>query len=317
MDFPLAFAPYITVAGNTFSFPIDTTVVPNENGAFDIETIRTGKIIEWFPQHVKVQVYNDRIGRRQDIVLPKRYVAIVENPLYSVMNEPNSTLQRLIRKLNLLDVVDEQSGSGKLDLIIQLPYVIKTAARRKEAEQRRTDIEMQLAGSKYGVAYTDGTERITQLNRPAENNLLAQVEYLTNTLYGQLGITEDVFKGTADEKVMLNYYNRTIEPILSAFANEFTRKYLTPTARTQGQAFRFYRNPFRLATVEDIAELGDKFTRNEIATSNEMRSILGWKPSSDPKADQLINSNIAQAEDKVKPEVVEKAEEEQPQGRLE
>ena len=297
--------------------PIDTTVVPNENGAFDIETIRTGKIIEWFPQHVKVQVYNDRIGRRQDIVLPKRYVAIVENPLYSVMNEPNSTLQRLIRKLNLLDVVDEQSGSGKLDLIIQLPYVIKTAARRKEAEQRRTDIEMQLAGSKYGVAYTDGTERITQLNRPAENNLLAQVEYLTNTLYGQLGITEDVFKGTADEKVMLNYYNRTIEPILSAFANEFTRKYLTPTARTQGQAFRFYRNPFRLATVEDIAELGDKFTRNEIATSNEMRSILGWKPSSDPKADQLINSNIAQAEDKVKPEVVEKAEEEQPQGRLE
>ena len=274
--------------------PIDTTTIPNENGAFDIETMRTGKIIEWYPRYIRVQVYNDRIGRRQDIVLPKRYVAIIENPLYSVMNEPNSTLQRLIRKLNLLDVVDEQSGSGKLDLIIQLPYVIKTDARRKEAEQRRTDIEMQLAGSKYGVAYTDGTERITQLNRPAENNLLAQVEYLTNTLYGQLGITEDVFKGTADEKTMLNYYNRTIEPILSSFTNEYTRKYLTQTARTQGQAFRFFRDPFRLATVEDIAELGDKFTRNEIATSNEMRAVLGWKPSNDPKADQLVNSNIAQ-----------------------
>lgn len=273
--------------------PVDTTSIPNDNGSFDIETMRTGKIIEWYPRHVRVQVYNDLIGRRQDITLPKRYVAIIENPLYSVMNEPNSTLQRLIRKLNLLDVVDEQSGSGKLDLIIQLPYVIKTDARRREAEQRRTDIEMQLAGSKYGVAYTDGTERITQLNRPAENNLLKQVEYLTNTLYGQLGITEDVFKGTADEKVMLNYYNRTIEPILSAFTDEFTRKYLTQTARTQGQAFRFYRDPFRLATVEDIAELGDKFTRNEIATSNEMRSVLGWKPSDDPKADELRNSNIA------------------------
>lgn len=282
--------------------PVDTTVIPTDTGAFDIETMRTGKVIGWYPQHVRLQVYNDRVGRRQEIILPKRFVSIIENPLYSVMNEPNSTLQRLIRKLNLLDVVDEQSGSGKLDLIIQLPYTIKTAARRKEAEQRRTDIEMQLAGSKYGVAYTDGTERITQLNRPAENNLLAQVEYLTNTLYGQLGITEDVFKGTADEKTMLNYYNRTIEPILSAFTNEFTRKYLTQTARTQGQAFRFFRDPFKLATVEDIAELGDKFTRNEIATSNEMRSVLGWKPSSDPKADQLVNSNIAQKDDSVKME---------------
>lgn len=282
--------------------PVDTTVIPSDTGAFDIETMRTGKILEWYPSHVRLQVYNDRTGRRQEIILPKRFVSIIENPLYSVMNEPNSTLQRLIRKLNLLDVVDEQSGSGKLDLIIQLPYVIKTKARRQEAEQRRADIEMQLAGSKYGVAYTDGTERITQLNRPAENNLLAQVEYLTNTLYGQLGITEDVFKGTADEKTMLNYYNRTIEPILSAFTNEFTRKYLTQTARTQGQAFRFYRDPFRLATVEDIAELGDKFTRNEIATSNEMRSVLGWKPSSDPKADQLVNSNIAQKSDQQPPE---------------
>lgn len=290
--------------------PVDTTVIPNETGAFDIDSMRTGKIIEWYPSHVRVQVYNDRTGRREELFLPKRYVAIIENPLYSVMNEPNSTLQRLIRKLNLLDVVDEQSGSGKLDLIIQLPYVIKTPARRKEAEQRRTDIEMQLAGSKYGVAYTDGTERITQLNRPAENNLLKQVEYLTNTLYGQLGITEDVFKGTADEKVMLNYYNRTIEPILSAITNELTRKYLTQTARTQGQAFRFYRDPFTLATVEDIAELGDKFTRNEIATSNEMRSVLGWKPSSDPKADKLINSNIAQPDEKES--VINEAKEQQP-----
>lgn len=277
--------------------PVDTTMRPENAGAFDIDTMRTAKILEWYPKHVRVQLYNDITGRRQELILPKRFVAIIENPFYSVMNEPNSTLQRLIRKLNLLDVVDEQSGSGKLDLIIQLPYVIKTQARRKEAEQRRTDIEMQLAGSKYGVAYTDGTERITQLNRPAENNLLKQVEYLTNTLYSQLGITEDVFNGTADEKTMLNYYNRTIEPILSAFTDEYTRKYLTQTARTQGQAFKFYRDPFRLASVNDIAELGDKFTRNEIATSNEMRSLLGWKPSDDPKADELRNSNISQPDD--------------------
>lgn len=272
--------------------PVDTTAVPNENGAFEIETMRTGKIIEWYPRHVKIQVYNDRIGKRQEITLPKRDVGIIENPLYSVMNEPNSTLQRLIRKLNILDVVDEQSGSGKLDIIIQLPYVIKTQARRNEAEQRRKDIEMQLAGSKYGVAYTDGTERITQLNRPAENNLLKQVEYLTNTLYSQLGITEEVFKGTADEKMKLDYYNRTIEPILGAIANEVRRKFLTKTARTQGQSIYYFRDPFKLATIEEIAELGDKFTRNEIATANEMRSVIGWKPSDDPNADKLINSNI-------------------------
>ena len=274
--------------------PIDTTEDP-KSGTFDIETMRTGKILEWYPDHVKVRVYNDRRGVREDIILPKRLVAILENPLYSVMNEPNSTLQRLIRKLNLLDVIDEQSGSGKLDIIVQLPYVIKTEARRREAEQRRKDIEMQLAGSKYGIAYTDGTERITQLNRPAENNLLAQIERLTQDLYGQLGITEDVFKGTAEEKIMLNYYNRTIEPILSTITNELIRKYLTKTARTQMQSFAFYRDPFRLATIESIAELADKFTRNEIATSNEMRSVIGWKPSDDPKADELVNSNIAQA----------------------
>ena len=273
--------------------PIDTTETPKTPGGFDIDTIRTGEVMEWYPREVKVRVYNDRNGKREDLILPKRFVAIIENPLYSVMNEPNSTLQRLIRKLNILDVVDEQSGSGKLDIIIQLPYVIKTDARRKEAEKRRTDIEKQLAGSKYGVAYTDGTERITQLNRPAENNLLKQVEYLTNTLYSQLGITEDVFNGTADEKTMLNYYNRTIEPILSAISDNVKRKFLTKTAITQKQSIAFFRDPFRLATVEEIAETGDKFTRNEIATSNEIRSIIGWKPSSDPKADELVNSNIA------------------------
>lgn len=273
--------------------PIDTTETPRTPGGFDIDTIRTAEVLEWYPRDVKVRVYNDRNGKREDLILPKRFVAIIENPLYSVMNEPNSTLQRLIRKLNILDVVDEQSGSGKLDIIIQLPYVIKTDARRKEAEKRRTDIETQLAGSKYGVAYTDGTERITQLNRPAENNLLKQVEYLTNTLYSQLGITEEVFNGTADEKVMLNYYNRTIEPILSAITDNVKRKFLTKTAITQKQSIVFFRDPFRLATVEEIAETGDKFTRNEIATSNEIRSIIGWKPSKDPKADELVNSNIA------------------------
>ena len=274
--------------------PIDTSTDP-KTGSYDILSMRTGQILEWYPQEVRVKVYNDRTGRREELRLPKRYVGIIENPLYSVMNEPNSTLQRLIRKLNILDVVDEQSGSGKLDIIIQLPYTIRTELRRKEAEKRRKDIEQQLAGSKYGVAYTDGTEKITQLNRPAENNLLKQVEYLQNTLYGQLGITEEVFKGTADEKTMLNYYNRTIEPILSSISNECKRKFLTPTARTQGQSIVFFRDPFRLATVEEIAETADKFTRNEIATSNEMRSIVGWKPSNDPKADELRNSNIAES----------------------
>lgn len=274
--------------------PVDTTTDP-KNGSYDIQTMRTGQVLEWYPQEVKVKVYNDRTGKREELILPKRFVGIIENPLYSVMNEPNSTLQRLIRKLNILDVVDEQSGSGKLDIIIQLPYTIRTELRRKEAEKRRTDIEKQLAGSKYGVAYTDGTERITQLNRPAENNLLKQVEYLQNTLYSQLGITEEVFKGTADEKTMLNYYNRTIEPILSAISNESKRKFLSQTARTQGQSIVFFRDPFRLATVEEIAETADKLTRNEIATSNEIRSIIGWKPASDPRADELRNSNIADA----------------------
>lgn len=272
--------------------PVDTTSNPRD-GSYDINTMRTGQILEWYPREVKVRVYNDRRGKKEDLILPKSFVGIIENPLYSVMNEPNSTLQRLIRKLNILDVVDEQSGSGKLDIIIQLPYTIRTEARRKEAEKRRKDIELQLAGSKYGVAYTDGTERITQLNRPAENNLLKQVEYLQNTLYSQLGITEEVFKGTADEKTMLNYYNRTIEPLLSAIANEAKRKFLTQTARTQGQSIVFFRDPFRLATVEEIAETADKLTRNEVATSNEIRSIIGWKPSGDPRADELRNSNIA------------------------
>lgn len=277
--------------------PVDTNMKPSETGSFTIETIRTGQITEWFPQHVRIKLYNDKTGRRESIVLPKRVVGIVENPLYAIMNEPNSNLQRLIRKLNLLDVIDEQSGSGKLDLIIQLPYVIRSDARREQAEKRRKDIETQLSGSKYGIAYTDGTERITQLNRAVENNLLQQVEYLTNTLYGQLGITEDVFKGTADEKVMLNYHNRTIEPILSAFADEIKRKFLTKTARSQHQSIKFYRDPFRLATIDSIAEMADKFTRNEIATSNEMRGVIGWKPSDDPKADKLINSNLNHPEE--------------------
>lgn len=272
--------------------PVDTSINPNVSSSYDIETMRIGKIVKWGPSHVTVNLYNDKTGKHEDVFMSKKTVAIIENPLYSVMNEPNSTLQRLIRKLNLLDLVDEQSGAGKLDLIIQLPYVIKSEARRQQAELRRKDIEMQLSGSKYGIAYTDGTERITQLNRPIENNLLKQIEYLTNTLYGQLGITEDVFKGTADEKVMLNYYNRTIEPILSAIALEFKRKFLTKTARTQHQSIEFFRDPFRLVPVNDIAEIADKFTRNEIMTSNEFRQVIGMKPSDDPKADELRNSNL-------------------------
>lgn len=282
--------------------PIDTSMMPNETGSYEIYTMRTAKILEWMPKHVRLRVYNDRSGRHEEIIMPKRSVAIIENPLYSVMNEPNSTLQRLIRKLNLLDYVDEQSSSGKLDVIVQLPYVIKTDKRRAEAEKRREQIEMQLTGSKYGIAYTDGTERITQLNRPVENNLLAQIDSLTKTLYGQLGVTEDVFTGAADEKTMLNYYNRTIEPILSAIVNEAKRKFLTKTARTQGQSISFFRDPFRLATVDSIAEIGDKFTRNEIATSNEIRGLLGWKPSEDPKADQLVNSNLNQPDQMMYPQ---------------
>ncbi len=275
--------------------PIDTSVKPVESGAYDILTMRTGKIVQWYPQHVKVRVYNDRTGRQEELILHKKTVGIIENPFYSVMNEPNSTLQRLIRKLNLLDVIDEQSGAGKLDLIIQLPYVIKTDSRRQQAEQRRKDIEMQLAGSKYGIAYTDGTERITQLNRPVENNLMKQIEYLTSTLYGQLGLTEEIFKGTADEKTMLNYYNNTIEPILSAISNELKRKFLTKTARSQHQSIEFYKDPFRLVPVNNIADIADKFTRNEIMTSNEIRQVIGMKPSDDPKADMLVNSNLNQS----------------------
>ena len=274
--------------------PVDTTFNPKTTGSYDITSMRTGKILEWSATTVKVKVYNDRTGQKEDIILPKNMVGIIENPLYSVINEPNSTMQRLIRKLNLLDSIDEQSGAGKLDLIIQLPYIIKTEARRQQAETRRKEIEMQLAGSKYGIAYTDGTERVTQLNRPVENNLMKQIEYLTSMLYSQLGFHQTILDGTADEKTMLNYTNRTIEPIASAIVDELKRKFLTKTARTQGQSIEFFRNPFRLVPINNIAEIADKFTRNEILTSNEIRQIIGMKPSNDPKADQLINSNIAQ-----------------------
>lgn len=280
--------------GTVAIVPVDTSVDPRSTNAYEINSLRCGKILEWMPDHVRVNLYNDRTGKKEDLVLPKKMVAIVENPFYSVMNEPNSTLQRLNRKLALLDAVDEQSGSGKLDLIIQLPYVIKTEARRAEAEKRRKEIENQLAGSKYGIAYTDGTEHITQLNRSLENNLLKQVEYLTETLYNQLGLTPDVFNGTADEKVMLNYTNRTIEPIVSAIVDEMIRKFISKTARTQGQWILFFNDPFKLMPVSNIAEIADKFTRNEIMTSNEIREKVGMKPSDDPKADQLINSNLNQ-----------------------
>lgn len=277
--------------------PVDTTLDPNNTNSYDIASMRTGKILEWSATSVKIRVYNDRTGQKEDIVLPKSMVGIIENPLYSVINEPNSTMQRLIRKLNLLDSIDEQSGAGKLDLIIQLPYIIKTEARRQQAETRRKEIEMQLAGSKYGIAYTDGTERVTQLNRPVENNLMKQIEYLTSMLYSQLGFHQTILDGTADEKTMLNYTNRTIEPIASAIVDELKRKFLTKTARTQGQSIEFFRDPFRLVPINNIAEIADKFTRNEILTSNEIRQIIGMKPSSDPKADKLINSNIAQPND--------------------
>ncbi len=274
--------------------PVDTSIDPAKSDSFDIQSMRTGKILDWYPSHVRVRVYNDRKGEKEDILLPKKSVAIIENPLYAVINEPNSTMQRLIRKLNLLDSIDEQSGSGKLDLIIQLPYIIKTEARRQQAENRRKDIENQLAGSKYGIAYTDGTERITQLNRPVENNLMKQIEYLTSMLYSQLGISQSVLDGTADEKTMLNYNNRTVEPIISAIVDEMKRKFLTKTARSQLKTIMFFRDPFRLVPVNDMAEIADKFTRNEILTSNEIRQIIGMKPSDDPKADQLVNSNISQ-----------------------
>ena len=277
--------------------PIDTTTDPSKSGAYDIKTMRVGRITDWYPYHVKVNVYNERSGRREDIVVSKRAVAIIENPLYAVINEPNSTMQRLIRKLNLLDVIDEQSGAGKLDLVIQLPYVIKTEARRLEAEKRRKDIENQLSGSKYGIAYTDGTEHITQLNRSVNNNLMSQIEYLTSMLYSQLGITQSILDGTADEKTMLNYNNRTIEPIISAIVDEMKRKFLTKTARTQLQSISFFVDPFKLVPVSEIAEIADKFTRNEIMTSNEIRQEIGMKPSNDPKADELRNKNLSAPSD--------------------
>jgi hypothetical protein len=275
--------------------PVDTSINPLETGGYDILTLRVGEIVQWYPQHVRVNVYNEKIAAREEITLHKSVVAIVENPLYSVMNEPNSTLQRLLNKLNMLDVIDQQLASGKLDLIIQLPYVIKSEARRQQAEQRRADIEFQLKGSQYGIAYTDGTEKITQLNRPAENNLMAQIEYLTAMLYGQLGLTEEVMNGTADEKAMLNYWNRTIEPVLSAMVESMRRTFLTKTARTQKQDVKFFRDPFRLVPIDNIAEIADKFTRNEIMTSNEMRQVVGLAPHKDPKADKLINSNMPAA----------------------
>jgi hypothetical protein len=280
--------------GSVAIVPVDTTTDPNVSGSYDIQSLRVGQILDWYPQYIRTRVYNEQTGRKEDIVVPKSAVAIIENPLYAVINEPNSTMQRLIRKLNLLDVIDEQSGSGKLDLIIQLPYVIKTEARRQQAENRRKDIERQLSGSKYGIAYTDGTEHITQLNRSVNNNLMSQIEYLTSMLYSQLGITQSILDGTADEKTMLNYNNRTIEPIISAIVDEMKRKFLTKTARSQRQSISFFRDPFKLVPVNEIAEIADKFTRNEIMTSNEIRQVVGMKPSDDPRADELRNKNLSE-----------------------
>ena len=272
--------------------PVDTDIDPDE-GSYKIETMRTGKILEWYPQHVKVRVYNEQTGKKEDVLVSKRTVAIVENPFYAVMNEPNSTMQRLIRKLNILDAIDEQSGSGKLNLIIQLPYVIKTEARRQQAEKRRKDIEEQLSGSKYGVAYTDGTEHVVQLNRPVDNNIMSQIEYLTSMLYSQLGLTQTIMDGSADDKTMLNYLTRTVEPILSAIVDEMKRKFLTKTARSQKQSILFFRDPFKLVPVGEIAEIADKMTRNEVMTSNEIRQKIGMTPSKDPNADKLRNSNLS------------------------
>jgi hypothetical protein len=277
--------------------PVDTTIKPENAGVFDVKTMRVGEIVSWAPRHVKVSLYNEATGRREEITLEKKFVAIAENPFYSVMNEPNSTLQRLIRKLNLLDTIDEQSGSGKLDLIIQLPYVIKTESRRQQAEARRKEVEFQLKDNKYGIAYTDGTEKITQLNRPVENNLLKQIEFLTQMLYSQLGLTKEIMDGTADEATMLNYQNRTIEPILTALVESMRRVFLSKTARSQGQTLAYFWDPFRLVPISQLAEIADKLTRNEVATSNEIRQVIGWKPvRDDPKADQLRNSNMPQSE---------------------
>lgn len=285
--------------------PVDTTFNPEKTGSYDIQSMRTGKILEWYPDSIRVRVYNEKTGQKEDIFVPKKMTAIIENPFYSVMNEPNSTMQRLIRKLNLLDVIDEQSGSGKLNMIIQLPYVIKTEARRLQAENRRKDLEDQLANSKYGIAYTDGTEKVTQINRAVENNLMSQIEYLTSMLYSQLGISQALLDGTADEKEMLNYNNRIIEPILAAITDEIKRKFLTKTARTQRQTIMFFKDPFRLIPVNSVAEIADKFTRNEIMTSNEVRQIVGMKPSDNPRADELRNSNISESKQVIQDQMEE------------
>ena len=286
--------------GSVAIVPVDTTLNPEVTDSWDIQSMRAGKILEWYPEKVLIRVYNDRTGEKEDILLPKKQVGIFENPLYAVFNEPNSTMKRLVRKLSLLDVTDERTASGKLDLIIQLPYVVKTQTRREQAENRRKDLEDQLAGSKYGVAYIDGTERVTQLNRSVENNLMKQIEYLTNMLYSQLGITQSVLDGTADEKTMLNYTNRTIEAFVSAIVDEMKRKFLSKTARSQGQSIEYFRDPFRLVPIDNIAEIADKLTRNEIMTSNEIRQKIGMKPSKDPKADELRNRNISQSKEEVK-----------------
>ena len=278
--------------GNIAVVPVDTTIDPTKSGSYEIETLRVGKIVEWYPRNVKVQLYDERDGRRKEIILPKSMTAIIENPFYSIMNEPNSTLQRLIRTLNKLDIMNDQSSSGKLDLIIQLPYIIRTEEKRKQAEQRRREIEAQLAGSKYGIAYADGTEKIVQLNRAVENNLWTQVKELTSMLYNQLGLSQSIFDGTADEKSLTNYYNRTVDPILSAITEEMTRKFLTKHARTKGHAIRYFRDPFRLVPVNEIAEMADKFTRNEVLSSNELRAEIGFKPVDDPRADELRNKNL-------------------------
>lgn len=277
--------------------PVDTNIDPNDTGSYDILTMRVGRITQWYPQHVKILLYNDINGKKEEIIFNKNNVAIVENPLYTVINEPNSTMQRLIRKLMLLDCIDEQAGSNRLDLIIQLPYTINTDRRRQQAEIRRNEVEKQLSYGKYGIAYIDGAEKVTQLNRPVENNLLKQIEYLTDLLYSQLGITKEILDGTANEQTMLNYYNRTIEPIISAITLEMKRKFLTKTARTQKQSIIYIRNPFTLTTLNSLAEIADKFTRNEIATTNEIRGVIGWKPSNDPRSDQLINKNLNHPED--------------------
>lgn len=302
--------------GSVAIVPVETTMNPKVTDSYDISSMRVGKIVEWFPQYVRISMYNERTGRKEEVTMHKSKVAIVENPLYPVMNEPNSTVQRLIRKLALLDNIDEQSGSGKLDLIIQLPYVVKSEAKRQQAEKRRKDIEMQLAGSKYGIAYTDGTEKITQLNRSLENNLLKQIEYLMAQAYSQLGLTQAIMEGTADVNTMLNYYDRTVEPLVAAVADAMKRVFLTKTARTQMQSITYFRNPFKLVPVNDLAEIADKFTRNEIMTSNEIRQIVGMKPSNDPKADELRNSNLNHPDEKQQltksvAEVPEKEEEDQ------